>query len=574
MAEFLVGGILMNTYSEFLGRAEKFFSGIKDESGLTTLADIRDLRAQDRFRVCIVGGFSKGKTRLVNKLLNTDILPETITPTTSLLTEISYGEQPAMTFHGVHENSTYELNHENLNRFSVGGDHADSAGLLSIRMPADFLRPATLLYDTPGVDDVLTERANVTFSALDACDAAIVAISAISPLSLTERTFINRYLQNRAIPRIALVLTFLDKIERDELEEQIDFITSKALAIYPKIEIWYGQNICISANNFCHTVGVDAIRKRLQKWSTLPDIKDLRDRRDLVRIKNAVQNAVKQQQILFSNIQGNREHCRQSLSLAYDALDGQSREWLDIRKRFMDSGTVVADALRKHITDITQSMLNDLRQNSSESFANDMRVNIKNLYTQLASDMQKLVESDIQTLSHDLKDRFGIDPVISLKPIREIRVNEELFPNLQDDSLNGIGQVLLDYATKLFETVIQNIPGASPVRVVLAALVKKILEFGREKLGVSPEEKQKQMENTLVAFCNQFKSQIDCSVQSIYESVADSIRDQQITWINTQRNSLNEIQELDNLQQTVNHLSETIKTGIQLEEDMQNAIAL
>ena len=46
------------------------------------------------FRIIVVGGFSRGKSSLINALLGEKLLPAKLTPTTALLTFIRYGEVP------------------------------------------------------------------------------------------------------------------------------------------------------------------------------------------------------------------------------------------------------------------------------------------------------------------------------------------------------------------------------------------------------------------------------------------------------------------------------------------------
>ena len=71
--------------------------------------------------------------------------------------------------------------------FCAGNAREDAVGILSVHFPGEFLKPATVIEDTPGLDDLLTTRADITFAALENCDAALVVVSAIAPLSLNEK---------------------------------------------------------------------------------------------------------------------------------------------------------------------------------------------------------------------------------------------------------------------------------------------------------------------------------------------------------------------------------------------------
>ena len=47
------------------------------------------------FRIVVFGEFNQGKSTLINALLGTDALPMSVVPTTALLTEVRYGDEPA-----------------------------------------------------------------------------------------------------------------------------------------------------------------------------------------------------------------------------------------------------------------------------------------------------------------------------------------------------------------------------------------------------------------------------------------------------------------------------------------------
>lgn len=75
----------VNDISQVLGVSEEY------QDKLTRL---RHLVTESMFRVIVVGGFSRGKSTLINALLGDKVLPAKMTPTTAVITVIKYGEQP------------------------------------------------------------------------------------------------------------------------------------------------------------------------------------------------------------------------------------------------------------------------------------------------------------------------------------------------------------------------------------------------------------------------------------------------------------------------------------------------
>lgn len=67
---------------------------------LPALESLEAAAARQSFRICVAGGFSRGKSHFVNALLGTDLLTERAIPSTGSLTEIVYGETPGLEYRG------------------------------------------------------------------------------------------------------------------------------------------------------------------------------------------------------------------------------------------------------------------------------------------------------------------------------------------------------------------------------------------------------------------------------------------------------------------------------------------
>ena len=63
---------------------------------LEQLASIRAYLASEKFSVAVVGEFNRGKSTLVNRLIEQDIIPTSDIPTTALPIYISGGEQESL----------------------------------------------------------------------------------------------------------------------------------------------------------------------------------------------------------------------------------------------------------------------------------------------------------------------------------------------------------------------------------------------------------------------------------------------------------------------------------------------
>ena len=93
------------TYADFLQIREEMNSLVATTQKLSAELEISKETSQrierianiinnEIFRIIVVGGFSRGKSSLINALLGEKLLPAKLTPTTALLTFIRYGEVP------------------------------------------------------------------------------------------------------------------------------------------------------------------------------------------------------------------------------------------------------------------------------------------------------------------------------------------------------------------------------------------------------------------------------------------------------------------------------------------------
>ena len=136
---------------------EKFLPSIQ----LKNLFDKLLRRARYPMEVAITGQFSSGKSTFLNALLTKDILPTGITPVTSKVNFINYGQEyklkvtyksGAEEYHGV----------ENIEKFTDQRLSVEDIKYLTIYAPMDILKDISFV-DTPGLnslseDDTATTR--------------------------------------------------------------------------------------------------------------------------------------------------------------------------------------------------------------------------------------------------------------------------------------------------------------------------------------------------------------------------------------------------------------------------------
>ncbi|WP_437814350.1 dynamin family protein [Sorangium sp. So ce1078] len=183
----------------------------------------------DRFHLVVVGEFNHGKTTFVNALLGASILPVGVTPTTAVIHHLEYAADPrAEVVYASGERTG--LPFEDVRAFTVGGERSSSAGevkFLEVGYPAELLRERVVLVDTPGVNDLSLQRADITYSYIPRSDAVLFLIDAGQPLKESERVFLQDKLLGQSRDKILFVVTKRDIWSQDEEVEALAYIRSE-----------------------------------------------------------------------------------------------------------------------------------------------------------------------------------------------------------------------------------------------------------------------------------------------------------------------------------------------------------
>jgi ribosome biogenesis GTPase A/type II secretory pathway pseudopilin PulG len=210
--------------------------GLAERVGARSLAsrlgaDVVTKLEADRFHLVVVGEFNHGKTTFVNALLGAEVLPVGVTPTTAVIHHLEYAAEPrAELVLASGERSTMPF--EEVRKFAVGQDKGSEGStsevkFLEVSYPADLLKERIVLVDTPGVNDLSLQRADITYSYIPRSDAVLFLIDAGQPLKESERVFLQEKLLGQSRDKIIFVVTKRDIWSADEEEEALAYIRTE-----------------------------------------------------------------------------------------------------------------------------------------------------------------------------------------------------------------------------------------------------------------------------------------------------------------------------------------------------------
>ena len=208
--------------------------GHADKVGASSLAlrigrDVVDKLREDRFHLVVVGEFNHGKTTFVNALLGKDALPVGVTPTTALIHHVQFSETPEATI-VKKDDSRQETVFGSLKELVVQGDIAENEDAegdikrVEVGYPAELLRDRIVLVDTPGVNDLNLQRADITYKYIPQSDAVLFVIDAGQPLKESERLFLKEKLLGQSRDKIIFVVGKADIWSEDERAEALAYV--------------------------------------------------------------------------------------------------------------------------------------------------------------------------------------------------------------------------------------------------------------------------------------------------------------------------------------------------------------
>jgi GTPase SAR1 family protein len=222
---------------------------LADAAGLSSTArDVRDERLpkleDERFTLVVLGEFNHGKSTFINALLGRPLLPTGITPTTAVLAHLRHGSPLAAQIVRQSGKRTPLDPGALADWLTVAGKGAaaeaasgasadDPLAYVDIVVPAPFLEKGVTVVDTPGVNDINEQRADITYGYIPRADAALFLLDAGQILTASERQFLEERILRSSRDRLVFVVTKSDLLDQAELAEALAFARGHLEAIVP-----------------------------------------------------------------------------------------------------------------------------------------------------------------------------------------------------------------------------------------------------------------------------------------------------------------------------------------------------
>lgn len=185
------------------------------------LAQLRARLRRD-FNLVVIGEFKRGKSTLVNALLGARVVSADVTPETVFVQEISFGPERRVTA-VLEDGGRVDLGADVATREALEGLEERLPGSLAslcIQDASPFLDGVTIT-DTPGTGDLMWRFDERVQGYLPRADAILYVISALSPLSESERTFLTMTLRPMELSKVVFVVNMVDGMRSEADVERV-----------------------------------------------------------------------------------------------------------------------------------------------------------------------------------------------------------------------------------------------------------------------------------------------------------------------------------------------------------------
>ncbi len=235
----------------------------KTDDFIDELENTKNYLGNQKFSIGITGVMNAGKSTMLNALMGQEILGSAVVPETANLTIVKHGKPEANVFYwnknewdriessaqqiesiadfvketkSIFKNELDELIKEesvsekvdinDLAKFTsaeASGKKCNLVKYVELKSDLDFLKDGIEIVDTPGLDDPVIQREEITKEYLSQCDLMLHLMNVSQSATLKDVEFIIDALLYQNITKLLVVITRADTVSKEQLDEVINY---------------------------------------------------------------------------------------------------------------------------------------------------------------------------------------------------------------------------------------------------------------------------------------------------------------------------------------------------------------
>ncbi|MDJ0713871.1 MAG: dynamin family protein [Prochloraceae cyanobacterium] len=536
----------------------------------TELSALSDYWRSPSFSLAFVGEFCRGKSTLLNRLLERDLLPTGSTmPTTATLTSIVSGgsEHLKVLFpngrreiRSLEESSWKDL----LATDTIGNDRVFTAEVqLTLNDP--WLKNIDVeLIDTPGVGDLCSYRSALISKFLGQCDAAVLVVSATLPFSQTEAAFLEEEVIGRHIPRILVVVSKLDNIDHEKRAIVFSAICTRVSKISSEISVVPLHPL---EEHITDDEALENVRSHIETLIGHESRRAWRSQKVAQQIFDSLSQLEELSQINLRAIQMSAIEREKALQQLQAEISQADLEWDRIELELTDRRQQYEQKLRQDLsqakTELLQFFGNQIKEKEDlklwweNTFNNDLRIQLAALDRKFNDSILASFHSDAEWLYTEVKQIFAIKSAkknvkssldeTEIKPeLRQVQLaNVKHFWSLAGNGATGavvgitglMASPLLSYGAAEGAAIAITATGAAmaiPLVIVGVAATEGIKFLLKQRLQKSIKQQQdlliQELERAFDKMLDRYRRNASNHLRDLYQQLIEHTKQVQANW--------------------------------------------
>lgn len=529
-----------------------------DEAGrkdlLHQLSNLEQHLSSSRFTVAVVGEFNRGKSTLVNRLIGLDIIPTSDIPTTSVPIRVVGSKQEGLL---AKPGGNRKLPLAEKSWDMLLPQDASQPGEVILYRNCPLLMEYDLeIIDTPGVNSQIKGDLTMAEWALGNCDCAILPIAAVTPLSQSEKMFLEERLLMKKIPRIMVILTKLDLVEEKYRMSVIQSVQNKLHSINPDIPLYLSSKGM--APDWEDRSGTEAIQQQLCIWLEESSHVLLKKQRALRELKGIAEDLAAvytcQLEILSKKeeerkiaAEQKKQSLRRSSEIAWDSLQ------IDLLNRCNENFEWIRNMTEERQQDAVEKLLLELSHVSSPKdwWENDypyrMKMEMIALGNALEGNLQNFYTRDINWLNHVLKEKYGamVPPKSKHIADRNIFRNSQVQENLELEDMKR-SRMISRVGTGVITVggyLIGGVLGLSPLGIAVGiggGIISEI--FMNQRVDAQKQKLSKLIQENIPAAFSASIQTVEQNIREVYLAAIEDMKGACEEWAKIQCDAIDTAQ--------------------------------
>ena len=578
----LASGAMINIgehIESWIERCLRLAEAISCSEVITALTEL-DVRWQfPGFRLAFVGEFSRGKSTLINRLLERDLLPTGAKPTTGTLVSMLPGTTEQMEVRTPNKGWIARPIEESSWSDLLAGeqDKDDQQQLTQVRLTLDhpWLRSIDVeLIDTPGAGDLNSNRTALLCDLLSRCDAAVILVSATLPFSMTEATFLEQEVLGRHIPNVLVAISKLDTVPQEQKAELLEAIRERVMEISTDVPI---IPIHPLENDASDVDALKRIRTQIESMVEKGDRKIWRSRKVAGQIGDYLDQMIQLNEAAIKSAQMNIVEKEQALHQIEQERQNAELYWEDICLNIDQRRLQHAQKLKQKVLQAKEDLVEvysfdlkkakDLENWWERDLPFQLRRELLSLGNKLSEDILTQLSQDFEWMKNEVSQRFS-KQIVQSSSEQSPTVKFDL--HLSQSQLTDIRHYALLTGLASSATTICGFIFRGPAGAVMRAAAWVVSDqFINQKIDEQRQRLSQELIHNLDRITDDYYYRMSERLKELYNQLIEELRQEQKNWQSALESTLRKSVDI----QDVTCHEESIEQASALKQEIHSILA-